>query len=587
MGRFVKPFLSLCALLLAGLGLAACGHETEEVQPLAWPFMENTSSVSINGTSFSAYVAKTEAHRRRAQNGLAIKSKQAIAYLFPKQEDAPTLRFRGLPEAVDLVFVDGDGKVQMLEQVPAFSSANFPRDYACKGSRVVLQLPKGSAAELKLERGGAVKTEPDLLAQANEAEGEFATLFFIKNQREDEKPEEAPFVKLTVLEEAEDVARGMKDRDLKDGEGVLLPLGGSGKHHEFWLKEVQGKVCACYIERSQSGRGQVISALYEGIEATAGSDLDQPVYYSPAAATHLAIFKGSDFFTKNKIEKRSNVVIGGDAFSSEEPDYGKLEFKFGDVRLEARLADSDGERETALAEAPSLKPGKASLLAWDDAAFVKFSAPAGANLWFIETDGKGKYSVGEKVRTQGGEVKATAKSRFVLAVPADFDAAGALTVPYAVRDLRPALPALVFYNAKQKDVVKDRWPGEKDSLRARVHVELAITQAEQQRGLMYRESLKPNHGMLFLYSEEEEMSYWMKNCRMNLSIAFVNERGEIIKIHPVMKAPAAGTVDAELERYESDGLARFAIEMEENWFEKNGVKVGDRIFIPPALLKEK
>lgn len=587
MGRIAKPLFVLCALLLGSLGLASCGHDTEEVKPLAWPFMENTSSVSINGASFSAYVAKTEAHRRRALNGLAIKPKQAIAYLFPKHEGTPTLRFRGLPDAVELVFVDGDGKVQLLEHVAAFSNTAFPRDFACKGTRVVLQLPKGSAAELKLERGAAVKTEPDLLAQANEAEAEFATLFFVKNQREDEKPEDAPFAKLKVLEKAEDVARGMKDRDFKDGEGILLPLGSTGKLHEFWLKEVQGKVCACYIERSQSGRGQVISALYEGIEAAAGSDLDQPVYYSPTAATHLAIFKGADFFTKNKIEKRSNVVIGGDAFSSEEPDYGAMEFKVGDARLEARLADTEGAREAALAEAPALKPGKATLLAWDDPAFVKVSAPAGANLWFIESDGKGKYTVSEKMRTLGGEVKATAKSRFVLAVPADFEATGELKVPYSLRDLRPALPALVFYNAKQKDVVKDRWPGEKDSLRARVRVELAISLAEQQRGLMYRESLKPNHGMIFLYKEEEELSYWMKNCRMNLSIAFANEKGEIIKIHAVMKAPAAGTPDHALDRYPSEGLARYAIEMEENWFEKNGVKVGDRVFIPPVLLKEK
>jgi len=90
--------------------------------------------------------------------------------------------------------------------------------------------------------------------------------------------------------------------------------------------------------------------------------------------------------------------------------------------------------------------------------------------------------------------------------------------------------------------------------------------------------------MLFIYKEEQpELTYWMKNCRMNLSIAFRDEKGVIVKIHQVMKAPEAGTPDYQLERYESGLPAKYAIEFEEKWFENNGVEVGDRMFIPPAL----
>jgi uncharacterized membrane protein (UPF0127 family) len=101
---------------------------------------------------------------------------------------------------------------------------------------------------------------------------------------------------------------------------------------------------------------------------------------------------------------------------------------------------------------------------------------------------------------------------------------------------------------------------------------------------MYRTSLRENYGMLFIYKEEEpELGYWMKNCKMNLSIAFCDAKGVIIKIHQVMKAPDPGTPDHRLERYESGGAAKYAIELDEKWYEKNKVEVGDRIFIPPEL----
>lgn len=578
-------------LLIAPLALAmmfalsACGPDEEPVEPVKWPFIENTEKLSINGKSFDAYIASTELHRRRALNGLAIKDGQAIAYLYPDLKDPVKLRFNNMPDAVDLVFVNAAGKAIKVESVPAFSQSPFPHSYAAKGARVVLQLRKGVAKELSISNSSDVKTDPNLLDKSKEAGEVFAQMFFLRNQQPEDKPGDAPSVQLTVLEKPEEVAQLMKDRDdLKEGQGVLVPL--NNTLHSFWLKGVKGKVCACYLERAGQFRTTVISSLYEGIEANGGSDLDEPIYYSPAEATHLAIWKGSDFFTKNEIERRSPVTVAGvDIMSAEEVSYDDLEVKFGDARLEATLARTEDERKAALLKAQALKEGKSLVMAWDDPKFVDVDAPAGVNLWFVSNSG-GKYSIGEKFNNfAGGRVGAKASSRFVIAVPNGFEPQGELEFPYELQDLRPSTTPLIFYKSKQKDVVTDRWPGKDDNFKARVHMELALTDAEQRRGLMFRTSLPKDHGMLFVYKQEEdELNYWMKNCKMNLSIAFCDEKGVIVKIHQVMMAPDGSKPDYDLERYESGGPAKFAIELDEKWYEKNKVEVGDRIFLPPKLM---
>lgn len=573
----MRTSLGLFALA-ACLLLAACGPDKEPVEPLAWPYMETLEPLTINGTEFKAFIASSEMHRRRAINGLAVKSGQAIAMLYPELPEPVEVEFKTVPDPLDLVFVGADGKALLVESVPAFAESTFPRIYGGNKARVVLQLPAGAAKDLGIAVGKEVKTSPDLLDKSKSAEAEFARMYFVRSERPEEKPVDAPYVSLKVLTKPEDVARGMKDRDdMAEGQGIIIPY--SSKHAEFWLKGVKGKVCAAWVE--SVSRTKIMTAIYEGIEAGGGSDLDEPVYYSPGKASYLAIWKGADFFSKNKIEKRSSVTIAGvDAFEHDAIDYGNIELKVGDDRLDARLAATHDARVAALKEAPTLEKGKAVVLAWDDPSQVEVEAPAGANLWFIGAD----HSIVHRERSAGGKVGFKAQSRFVVAVPSGFEPKGEFKLPYLLQDLKPGLPAIAFYNAKQKDVVTDRWPGKADNYKGRARVELAITPAEQRRGLMFRESLRENHGMLFIYpGEEDDVSYWMKNCKMNLSIAFANDRGVIVKIHNVMTKPAPGTPDHELELYPAGAPVRFAVEMRENWFKDNGIVEGDRIFIPPAL----
>jgi uncharacterized membrane protein (UPF0127 family) len=99
-------------------------------------------------------------------------------------------------------------------------------------------------------------------------------------------------------------------------------------------------------------------------------------------------------------------------------------------------------------------------------------------------------------------------------------------------------------------------------------IELATTPEARSCGLSLRDSLPANRGMLFVYAEPEILTFWMKNTRMPLSIAFIDEAGRIVSIQKMNPFPLT-TV------YASPVPALYALEVNQGWFEKNGVGVGD------------
>lgn len=110
-----------------------------------------------------------------------------------------------------------------------------------------------------------------------------------------------------------------------------------------------------------------------------------------------------------------------------------------------------------------------------------------------------------------------------------------------------------------------------------VEIEVAVTLPEQRQGLMYRESMPENHGMLFVYRQPQYLSFWMKNTRIPLSIAFIREDGVITDILDMQ--PHTGPFDPQ-EHYASTQKCIYALEMNQGWFERNGVQRGDRLDLP-------
>jgi uncharacterized membrane protein (UPF0127 family) len=112
-------------------------------------------------------------------------------------------------------------------------------------------------------------------------------------------------------------------------------------------------------------------------------------------------------------------------------------------------------------------------------------------------------------------------------------------------------------------------------------VEIAATPTARERGLMGREFLPEDTGMLFVYPEDRTLGFWMKGCPAPLSAAFLDAEGRVLNIEEML--PGTGVPDADLPRYPSKGLARYALEMERGWFTRKGIKPGDRADLGAAL----
>lgn len=100
-------------------------------------------------------------------------------------------------------------------------------------------------------------------------------------------------------------------------------------------------------------------------------------------------------------------------------------------------------------------------------------------------------------------------------------------------------------------------------------VEIAETENERSKGLMFRKSLAPDHGMLFIFESDRKLSFWMKNTVIPLSIAFINSDGIIKEIRDM--SPKS------LEAIESKNFVRYALEVNRGYFKENGIKAGDKI----------
>jgi uncharacterized membrane protein (UPF0127 family) len=112
----------------------------------------------------------------------------------------------------------------------------------------------------------------------------------------------------------------------------------------------------------------------------------------------------------------------------------------------------------------------------------------------------------------------------------------------------------------------------KTQLSAGMHlIQAEVAQTEEQRatGLMHRREMAQNAGMLFVFERAGVQCFWMKNTLIPLAIAFVADDGSIVNVAEMQAMSEASHCSAKPVRY--------ALEMNQGWFSKRGLKAGDKL----------
>jgi len=107
-----------------------------------------------------------------------------------------------------------------------------------------------------------------------------------------------------------------------------------------------------------------------------------------------------------------------------------------------------------------------------------------------------------------------------------------------------------------------------------IKVEVAQTDEQREKGLMFRKQMGRDDGMLFIFDEPAYHAMWMKNTLIPLSVAFIDAQGTILNI-----------LDMEpqtLDSHAAAGPAVYAIETNKGWFEGKKIKAGDKVAGLPA-----
>ncbi|WP_018701164.1 DUF192 domain-containing protein [Amorphus coralli] len=101
-------------------------------------------------------------------------------------------------------------------------------------------------------------------------------------------------------------------------------------------------------------------------------------------------------------------------------------------------------------------------------------------------------------------------------------------------------------------------------------VEIADDPMERARGLMFREEMAPDHGMLFDFAREQPVSFWMKNTPLSLDMIFAKADGTIVRI-------AENTTPHSTDAVPSGAPVRFVLEVVAGTSDRLGIAPGDRI----------
>ena len=126
--------------------------------------------------------------------------------------------------------------------------------------------------------------------------------------------------------------------------------------------------------------------------------------------------------------------------------------------------------------------------------------------------------------------------------------ANSTAIPGEPTEAQPRLPAMKL------------WVGP-----AEINAELATKPREIQTGMMFRTNMPDTEGMLFIFSEPHQVAFWMKNCPLPLSCAYIDPAGIILELHD-MEPHNTNSIIAGTDN------VMFVLETPRGWFERHGVR---------------
>ena len=138
-----------------------------------------------------------------------------------------------------------------------------------------------------------------------------------------------------------------------------------------------------------------------------------------------------------------------------------------------------------------------------------------------------------------------------------------------------------YSNVLRFDTTHVRVVGERDTVR--LVVELAVSEDQKRMGLMERRQLADTSGMLFVYDADQpkDAGFWMYRTRIPLDIAFLDSRGVIRAIRTMV--PCEARLPEGCPIYAPDVTYRFALEVNQGFFARRGLGVGDSVAVQDAL----
>ena len=131
------------------------------------------------------------------------------------------------------------------------------------------------------------------------------------------------------------------------------------------------------------------------------------------------------------------------------------------------------------------------------------------------------------------------------------------------------ISATFLFARAKKLPVKNISISKSDGTIVNVSSEIAKTESERNHGFMERKKIPDGTGMIFIFEKDQILSFWMKNTPHPLSIAYIDSNGKIRDIFdmtPFSLSPVISTVSV-----------RYALEVPQGWYKKNGITPGDTI----------